>query len=96
MTPIGNVESPCGDWKSTLVKQWPQQPSIDSAIKDLMNDRAARAVLSRHIPWAISHPYYAEMQLMSLRMLSGYMPKRLGSSTMKMKEDELGQPGVMK
>lgn len=73
LVPAGDFVSPWGDWKSTIAIPATERPSIDSVIGDLLNDRAAKAVLAGYIPAILAHPPSGWRE-MSLRVLHAYIP----------------------
>lgn len=82
--PIGNVVSPWGDWESTLKKPAQEQPSIDSAIGDLLAVSASHAILIKFIPDFIAHPpEFGGWRSSSLRFMSAVMPARISATQLK-------------
>ncbi len=65
--------------------------SLNSTVRELLNDEAARAVVEKHLPGAAKHPDLPMAMHMSLREVSYYPESGLTPAKLKQIEEELKQ-----
>ena len=65
--------------------------SLNSTVRELLNDEAARAVVEKHLPGAAKHPDLPMAMHMSLREVSYYPESGLTPAKLKQIEEELQQ-----
>lgn len=88
-TPVGQHESPWGDWQSTLAVPAGQGQTIDTALTELLTDPTTAAIVSRFAPQLSAQA--SRFGYMSPRALSVIRPAAISADELRALELALGR-----
>jgi len=89
--PVGEEDSPWGDWRARMSPPPEQLRSIDSSFRELLQDPDAAAVLTGAAPGLAESLHPTEVDTLSPRILSILSPSRMSPARLTRLEAELAR-----